>query len=325
MPNADLPIMVVDDAKFSSAVITRTLKGAGYRDVRTAISASEALIQLEQRPVAVLIADWLMPEMDGLALTGKVRQQDEAANHYTYIMLLTAKEGADVLMHAFDSGVDDFINKSAMQQQLLPRIFAADRVAAIQNRLLRENQMLVEANQRLRKDSLLDPLTGLGNGQYALRRLAEAERHAQARGGAVCLLLICLDNYQELRDRHNKDILRQVIVAISRRLRQLVRPLDIVTRIANHEFAIITNQTDLLQCNASTYRRIHDALNVKEVKTAKGFITIRSSMCMAAADDATGFPKPETLLTTTRAHLPQARESGRLLVIKWRSPQSNEE
>src|SRR3990167_9112091 len=140
MPNADLPIMIVDDAKFSGAVIGRTLKAAGYTDVRTASSAQQ---------------DLLMPEMDGLELAGRVRQLDESTNHFTYIMLLTAREGDQALMQAFDQGVDDFINKSAMNQQLLPRIYAADRLAGLQNRLLKENQLLVESNQRLKKNSLV--------------------------------------------------------------------------------------------------------------------------------------------------------------------------
>ena len=88
MPNPDLSILVVDDAKFSSAMIGRALSQAGYQDIRFASSASEALQQLEQRPVSVLLADWLMPEMDGLELTARVRQLDESINHYTYIVLL---------------------------------------------------------------------------------------------------------------------------------------------------------------------------------------------------------------------------------------------
>ena len=107
MPNADLPIMIVDDAKFSGAVIGRTLKAAGFKDIRTASSAQQGLAMLESRPVNVLIADWLMPEMDGLELAGRVRQLDEATNHFTYIMLLTAKEGDQALRQAFDQGVDD--------------------------------------------------------------------------------------------------------------------------------------------------------------------------------------------------------------------------
>lgn len=324
MPNADLPILIVDDAKFSGAVIGRTLKSAGYTDVRTANSAQQGIAMLEERPVNVLIADWLMPEMDGLELAGRVRQLDEAINHFTYIILLTAKEGAKALVHAFDNGVDDFVNKSSMNQQLLPRIYAADRIAAMQNKLLRENQLLVESNQKLRRNNLLDPLTGLGNRQYALRRLADTVRHAETRGGAACLMLITLDNYDELKTKHDKEILRQLITALTRRIKQLVRPLDIVSRVGTEQFAIVTHQPDLSQCNASTYRRIYDALNMKEVKTDKGFISVKAAMVMSAADNSTGFPSPEKMFSVTNSQMAQARASGRLIVVKWRSTKKQE-
>ena len=144
MPNPQLSIMVVDDAKFSSAVIGRALAQAGYQDIRFASSAGEALVQLEKRPVSVLLADWLMPEMDGLELTAQVRQHDEATNHYTYIVLLTGKDGDKVQGEAFDRGVDDFISKTSMSDQLLPRIFAADRVSNTINRLLGETRLLTK-------------------------------------------------------------------------------------------------------------------------------------------------------------------------------------
>ncbi|HHJ4328538.1 TPA: two-component system response regulator, partial [Klebsiella pneumoniae] len=62
MSNAQLSILIVDDAKFSSAMIGRSLSQAGYRDLRFASSAAEALQQLQERPANVLLADWLMPE-----------------------------------------------------------------------------------------------------------------------------------------------------------------------------------------------------------------------------------------------------------------------
>ncbi len=319
MPNADLPIMVVDDAKFSGAVIGRTLKAAGYQDVRMASSAQQALSMLESRAVSVLIADWLMPEMDGLELASRVRQLDEATNHFTYIMLLTAKEGDQALVQAFDQGVDDFINKAAMTQQLLPRIYAADRLAALQNRLLKENQLLVESNQRLKKNSLVDPLTGMGNLQFALERLQATIQHAQSRGGAACLMVIHIDNYNNLQQEHGKIILREIMMGVARRLRQLVRPLDVVARLANEEFVIITHQSDISQANALTYRRIYEAFNVKALKTAKGFINLKASMCMSAADTETGFPAPDKMLAITKQQIDQARAIGRLMVIKWRS------
>ncbi|WP_372983218.1 PleD family two-component system response regulator, partial [Marinobacter sediminum] len=173
MPNLDLPILVVDDAKFSSMVVGRTLRKAGYRDVRIVNNASAALELIEQRPVSVLIADWLMPEMDGLQLTDQVRQQDEQNNHYTYVILLTARESIDALSEAFDRGVDDFIYKSDMTKQMIPRIFAADRMADRQNTLLRANALLVENNRELEATNIIDLETGLGNNQYGRKRLAK--------------------------------------------------------------------------------------------------------------------------------------------------------
>src|SRR5690606_37699196 len=116
MPNPQLSILVVDDARFSSALIGRTLAQAGYRDVRFAASAEQALEQIEARPASVLLADWLMPDIDGLQLTARVRQLDEMSDHYTYVMLLTGREGESALGEAFDCGVDDFISKAQLHQ-----------------------------------------------------------------------------------------------------------------------------------------------------------------------------------------------------------------
>lgn len=179
MPNLDLPILVVDDAKFSSMVVGRTLRNAGYRDVRIVNNAPEALQLIEQRPVSVLIADWLMPEMDGLELTDQVRQQDEQNNHYTYVILLTARESVEALSEAFDRGVDDFIYKSDMTKQLIPRIFAADRMADRQNTLLRANSLLIENNRELESTNIIDLETGLCNTKYGRERLTKMLRHAE--------------------------------------------------------------------------------------------------------------------------------------------------
>jgi len=319
MPNIDLPILIVDDAKFSGAVIARTLKAAGFKDIRSASSAHQGLAMLETRPVNVLIADWLMPEMDGLEMADRVRQIDEANNHFTYIILLTAKEGDEALRQAFDRGVDDFINKSVMNQQLLPRIYAADRLSCMQNRLLQENQLLVESNQRFRRQSLVDPLTGMGNGHFAVERLTASIKQAQSRQGAACVLIINIDNFQDLMKIHGKTITREVILATSRRLRQLVRPLDVVARLSNEQFAVVTYQSDSATANAQTYRRIYESLNVKALKTSSDFVNIKVSMCMSSANEETGFPEASKMLALTQQQIPKAREMGRLLAIRWRT------
>src|SRR5690606_40343666 len=112
MPNPQLSILEVDDTKFRCAVIRHTLSPTGYTDTRCASSAMAALAMHEERAARVMVADWLMPEMDGLKLTTRIRQRDEPTHHYTYVMLLTAREGDNVLGPAFDRGLDDFLSNS---------------------------------------------------------------------------------------------------------------------------------------------------------------------------------------------------------------------
>lgn len=311
MNDRDISILVVDDAKFSSAVVGRTLKAAGYTDIRHASSAHAALKLLEERPVAILVADWLMPEMDGLELTRRVRQLDEASNRYTYVILLTAREGVQALQTAFDEGVDDFVNKSAMNDQLLPRVMAAGRITRLHNRLLVENQRLIDANARLRKQTTIDALTGYGNRHYAQRRLDDALRHARQRGGAACVLMIRLDQYAELEARHGKALMMQLVLAFSRRLRQLVRPMDILARISADHFCLITHQADISHAVPGSFRRLYDGLNHRAYKTAGGFMQIPLSACLISAKD-TDQIDAELMLQRSLRGLNASRDSKRI-------------
>lgn len=321
MARTGTSILIVDDAKFSSAVVNKALLGAGYTDIRAASNASDGLRLLEERPASIVVADWLMPEMDGLALTRRIRQLDEAANRYTYVILLTAKEGVEALVTAFDEGVDDFVNKSSMTTQLLPRVMAAERLTSLNNRLLAENQLLLEQNRKLKTISTLDPLTGLGNRSYAVTRVADTLRHAQLRGGAACYLLITLANYAELEKKLPRPVFAQLINGVARRLRQLVRPLDILVRVAPHQFALVTHQPDIDQCVSGSFRRLLDGINLKEFKTQTGYLSVRGAISLVAADQSTGFPEPEALMARAESLVPRALETRLVIAEQWRAPQ----
>ena len=287
MSNREISILIVDDAKFSSAVVSRSLTTAGYSDVRHAMSAAEALQKLEERAASLVIADWLMPEMDGLELTRHIRQLDEQHNRYTYVVLLTAKEGVAALQTAFDEGVDDFVNKSAMNDQLLPRVMAAERLLRIHTRSLVENQRLLELNTRLRKHTTIDPLTGFGNRQYAVKRLDDAIKQARTRGGAACLLTMRVDDFEHIEDRQGKNLAQQLLLTMSRRLKQLVRPMDVLARIGPDLFCVITHQPDKDICTPGSFRRLYEGLNHRAYKTAGGFLQASVSISLSSIADNT--------------------------------------
>lgn len=317
MPNLDLPILVVDDAKFSSTVIGKTLTRAGYRDVRFANSAMAAIKMVEERSVSVLLADWLMPEMDGLEMAARVRQIDEQTNHFTYIILLTAREGVEALSEAFDRGVDDFIYKSDMNKQLLPRIFAADRMADMHNSSLLANQLLLENNKELENKNIVDMETGLGNQQYALRRLGESLRQTDSRGGATSYLLIGIKNWQQLKSQYSPAIMEEISIGISRRLRHLIRPLDAACRIGENQFSVVTHFNSIDHCTTSCFRRVHDGISLKAFKTTAGFISVQAGTSVCATDNQDPMPSVQQLEKAVHKKLHVAYETSGIFVTRW--------
>lgn len=320
MPNPHLSILVVDDAKFSSAMIGRALSQVGYQDLRFANSAAEALRLLEQRPASVLLADWLMPEMDGLELTGRVRQLDEMADHYTYVMLLTGKEGENVLSEAFDRGVDDFVSKTAMNEQLVPRVFAADRLCNTLQRLLQENGLLRQNIASLEQRNLIDPLTGLGNPRYLRQKLLDSLRQIESRGGALCYLLIGLQGAGELLQKYGSGFYDELLHGVARRLQQLVRPLDVLVRLDDSHFALVTLLDDLHECSPSSFKRLHEGLNLKAFKTSEGFISLKAGIGLVGLDSK-GLPlDPHNLAEHARELLPASYASGRVAAMRLPLP-----
>ena len=319
MPNPQLSILVVDDTKFSSAVIGHTLSQAGYTDIRFASSAMAALAMHEERAASVMVADWLMPEMDGLQLTTRIRQRDEQTNHYTYVMLLTAREGDNVLGEAFDRGVDDFISKSSMSEQLLPRIYAADRITQLINRLLDENHLLAHNNAQLEEHNLIDSLTALGNRRYLLQRLDDALQRVESRGGFCSLLVLGLQNFDDLGNRFGEAVRQELLKGTARRLQQLVRPMDVIARIGVNVFAICTVGDDAEECKPNSFRRLHDGLNLKAFKTSEGYLSLRAGMALGRLSKNDPLISAEQMLEKVEQHLEQAYATN--LITEVRVPQ----
>src|SRR5690606_31113587 len=161
-----------------------------------------------------------------------VRQLDEMADHYTYVILLTGKEGENVLNEAFDRGVDDFISKAAMNEQLVPRVYAADRLCNTLQRLLQENHLLTQNIASL-------------NPRYLRLKLNDSLRQVESRGGALCYLLIGLQEAVELRAKHGELFYNELLHGVARRLQQLVRPLDVLARLDDSHFGMVALLEDL--------------------------------------------------------------------------------
>jgi two-component system cell cycle response regulator len=274
MSNNDLSIIIVDDLQFSRIVVKTALKKVGYNGVRMADSATEALAMIEQKPADVVLADWMMPEMDGLELTQCIRQRDEEKGTYTAVILFTAHDGVEYLVKAFEHGVDDYLCKPPNPHELAARVNAAARVAALQNDLLETSRQLQQTIQNLEKMALVDELTGAGNQQFLMKNLKSHLLEASTRRGGVCLALVELRELASIGETHGSYIVDEILVSQHRRLRRAVRPTDTVARLDNNIFGIIMHQSKIKDYKATSVERILSMINNRAYKTSAGNLNI---------------------------------------------------
>jgi diguanylate cyclase (GGDEF)-like protein len=307
MSNKDLSIIIVDDLQFSRVVVKTSLTKAGYNNIRMAGSASEALALMEQQPAEVLLADWMMPEMDGLELTQQVRQRDEERGIYTAIILFTAQEGVEYLVEAFDHGVDDYLCKPPNPLELAARVNAAARIATLQNDLLETSRQMQKTIQNLEKLSLVDELTGAGNQKYLINKLNAHLLEASTRRGGVCLVLIELRELESIAADYGKFIANEILVSQHRRLRQAARPTDVIARLDNNNFGIIMHHTNIKDYKISAIERILTMIDNRTFKTSAGNLHITGCIGSHYYSGNETIITPEEMLTLANDKLEQAR------------------
>jgi diguanylate cyclase (GGDEF)-like protein len=118
-PSGGESLLVVDDDPFIARLLEIELKAAGY-DVRVASDGVQALDAAQQRCPDLVLADVMMPNMDGFELTRRLRQDPRTAA--VSIIMLTARGLSADKLEGFAIGADDYIVKPFDTPELLARI-----------------------------------------------------------------------------------------------------------------------------------------------------------------------------------------------------------
>jgi two-component system chemotaxis response regulator CheB len=111
-------ILVVDDEVTSTIFLKRLLLKNDY-DVVVAYNGVEATQELENSDFDMVLTDWMMPQVDGIELIRRIR---ENLKPDPYIIMLTALISDGARQHALNSGADDYLAKPIDVNELLERI-----------------------------------------------------------------------------------------------------------------------------------------------------------------------------------------------------------
>ena len=143
-------ILLVEDDAVVRTVLVNLVRQLGHEPVIA--TTGEAAWQLHQaEPFGVVISDWEMSGMDGLALLQRMRERD-GDRGYTYFILLTSNDAPEHIEQAIAAGVDDHLSKPVRRTELLARLTVAARIVSLHGGLSERSWLLGEANRRMRRD-----------------------------------------------------------------------------------------------------------------------------------------------------------------------------
>lgn len=226
--NKGVKILVVDDSRVSRRYVRGLLELYRF-DVVEAGGGEEALAALSSDPdIRMMITDYNMPDMDGVALTRKVRAirpSDDLS-----IMGFSAVGGSVVSAQFLKNGANDYIIKPFLREEFLWRVT--------------QNIQALEMLRRLKNAATTDALTGMNNRRFFFE--AGASLLASAKRGQLDLTVVMMDIdfFKKVNDTYGHDAGDAVLKGVADCLKEACRQTDIVARLGGEEFAVLAVNLD---------------------------------------------------------------------------------
>ncbi len=250
-------ILVVDDSRAQLDWLLEVLEREGYA-VLTAQDGKDAIRKVRTESPDLVLLDMVLPDMSGLEVLRLIKPADEAL--FLPVIIQSSKSDIDSKVEGLRIGAHDFLVKPFAEQELVARCATMLRIKQLQEKLR-------EAQRKLEEQSITDGLTGLKNRRFFDERLQEEFKRAQRYGDTLSLIMIDLDHFKEVNDRHGHPAGDVVLREAAALIRASIRDPDICARYGGEEFAVILPKTHMAGALAVA-ERIWRELGNKEYAVA---------------------------------------------------------
>lgn len=223
-------ILIVEDDTAVRKLMYEFLARSGY-EALTANSAEEAEDLLKKEEIHIILTDVRLPGTDGITFTKNVKQQ-----YNLDVIIITGYSSEYFYEDAINNGASDLIFKPIRLNELMLRI----------NRVIRERSLINDRDkmiERLKKQSIRDPLTELYNSRHFYARLEDEIQRSERYVHPLSLIFIDIDSFKAVNDTYGHMIGDQALLLIARKMKTSLRSQDTAYRFAGDEFTIILPET----------------------------------------------------------------------------------
>jgi diguanylate cyclase (GGDEF)-like protein len=221
--NKETKVIVVDDSNTMRTYVSKLLFARKY-NVISAKDGADALKKLEQHlDVVLIITDYQMPNLDGMAFIKSVRKRFKR-NHLAIIGMSSYGSGS-LSARFLKSGANDFVKKPFLEEEFYCRV--------------EQNVGMIRKIKEIEENSKRDYLTGLYNRRYLFdvgTELFESFRRGDIR---LAVGLIDIDHFKSINDAYGHDVGDEVLKDLAETLLSRFKGSDIVARYGGEEFCIL--------------------------------------------------------------------------------------
>jgi two-component system, NtrC family, sensor kinase len=137
-------ILIAEDDSISRIILKKFLEKFGHT-VFQATDGRMAWELFKKHQPSVVITDWMMPEMDGIALCQKIRK--EVVLRYVYIIFVTAKDSKTDAIKGLEAGADDYISKPFSPDEIHARLRSSERIVQLENNYKKAGLQLLQSEK----------------------------------------------------------------------------------------------------------------------------------------------------------------------------------
>lgn len=296
-------ILLAEDDPVTRMLMTRFLKKAGY-EVDAVSNGAEAFDKMAARYYPILVTDWEMPGMDGVALCRAVR--DMQLDGYVYALLLTARDAKEHIIAGLEAGADDYLVKPVHEPELIARLNAGRRILALEHSLR-------AANHRNRILSITDALTGAYNRRYLMEQLPREVERCRRYAYPLSIVMCDIDHFKKINDERGHAVGDEVLQQFAARMQRSIRSnSDWIARYGGEEFLIVLPET-AYKDGLTVAEKIRVLIEKASFPTRAGDVAVTSSFGVAA----TGVNGPDIMLKVDNLirvadeNLYKSKEAGR--------------
>jgi len=221
-------ILVVDDQRANAEIMAGVLRARGY-EVATAADGQSALAQVETWKPDLVVADILMPGLDGYGFCRHLRRNPETA--LLPVVLVTALEAQGERTRGLEAGADDFLSKPVNWDELFARVRSLLRIKALQDELRAWNQRLeTRVQEQVAQLEQLSRLKRFFAAPVAEAIAAGREEMLEPHRREITAVFLDLRGFTSFTDRADPDevmqLLRAYHVALGREVDQYGATLE---------------------------------------------------------------------------------------------------